>query len=103
MRLPDEIEARWPPDSLRRLPLHLVVRERERREPLHEPQKCLLRLDARQRRAETEMNASAERQVAVVLAPDVEDVGVGKHCGVPVGTRNHHDALLAALDVLTIE
>src|SRR5205814_5504341 len=44
-----------------------------------------LSLDPRQRCAQTEVSAQAERQMAVFLAADVEGVGVGELLGVTVG------------------
>ena len=48
-----------------------------------------LRLQARQRRAETEVDSMAERKVRIGVAADVELVGIFKLPGIPVGGANH--------------
>src|SRR5207244_10896787 len=80
-----------PPDERPSLELDAV-------EPLDERRERHLSLDARQRRAEAEVRAPAERQVAVIRAAEVQTVGCGGALGGTVAGGHRCDARLALLD-----
>src|SRR5258705_2006845 len=70
--------------------------QRKLGQPLHERVDRDLALDPRQRGAETEVDAPAEGDVAIVGPPDVEAIGFGELGGIAVGgtdERHHHLAL----------
>src|SRR5436309_1370390 len=58
-----------------------------------------LPLDPRERRAEAEVSGPAEGEVTVVLAGNVETIGVGEALGIAVGRAHHRNDYLARADL----
>src|SRR5688500_7366518 len=69
-------------------------------------QQCVdgdLRFHSRQRGAEAEVTAAAEREVLIVVAADVETVGIGKDGGITIGGGDGGEDDVAALERLSAE
>src|SRR6185503_8088179 len=62
-----------------------------------------LRLHARERRAEAEVDPVAEREVAVVGAGEVEAIGIGELTRIAVCRGDHREDALASPERLALE
>src|SRR5580704_6942126 len=71
------------------------------RKPLQDGCEGNLSFHSGQRSSETEMGSEAECDVTVVLAADVEPVGIGKALRIPVGCAHYRDHGLPLADLFS--
>ncbi len=86
-------------EGLARLPDQLVGRQPHIGQAAHQRAKGDLPFEQGERCADAVVDAVAERDVPILLAPDVEPVGVGKLRWIAVGRAQDRDGVITGADL----